>query len=174
MSAVLTETEKKPPTPLQAYLTGLKAKGGLSLDLGVIAVGTDSSEYSGADQLCKGVMSLVKASTDGKVVPNCLSWGMEGEWTEDKNKEWLGAALKNESGALLPTFCYVFHTKINKALAAAATDMVVDVATFDTKFKQLNGNEGPSYKEVKKILEAGFVVIVPNTHGGVKLKVKAA
>jgi len=50
----------------------------------------------------------------------------------------------------------------------------VDVAVFDSKFVQFNGNvDGPSYKEVKRILEAGFVVIDLSMHGGVKLKKKA-
>ncbi|HYQ23382.1 hypothetical protein [Stenotrophomonas sp.] len=89
MNAVLTEKAKTTTTPLQNYLAALKAAGGLSLNLSVIAVGTDSSAYSGADQLCTGVMSLVKASVDGKVVPNCLSWGLEGEWTQDKKTHGL-------------------------------------------------------------------------------------
>lgn len=171
MSAVLTEAVQG--TPLQIYLGQLKASGGLSLDQSVIAVGTDSSDYPGADQLCTGVKSLVNASTEGKIVPNCLSWGLEGDWTEEKNAQWLAAALKTESGALRPTFCYVFHTKINKALTSAVENGVVNVKSFDAKFLQLQGKQGPSYKEVKAILSAGFTTLAPSSHGGVKLKVTA-
>ncbi|HYQ23381.1 hypothetical protein [Stenotrophomonas sp.] len=87
---------------------------------------------------------------------------------------WIDAALNLGSGALPPECCYVFHTKINKALNAAKKNGAVDVAVFDSKFVQFNGNvDGPSYKEVKRILEAGFVVIDLSMHGGVKLKKKA-
>ncbi len=137
------------PTPLETFYADLKMQA-LPISLSAIAIGSDN-DYS--DLLKNGVVGLMKS---GAPAPGTLSRYMAvakiKKWEQAINDAWLAANIKDANIKQV----YIFHTKIEKALAGARKpDGTIDKRRFIAGIAARK-RKSPTCLEVVRLLDAGF------------------